>query len=117
MLLKSATRTRSLLFRGTQRSFAASTAPNQDSELYDKLVQASFIHAKHKGFNDHAISAACRDLELPSVTGAILKNGAYEVVEFAMKQWLHDMTEDLNSYTEVGPNGELVGFSELETHQ
>ena len=88
MLLKSTSR---LLFRNklSSRTFSAAAASggatHHDTELYEKLVSASFIHAKHKGFNDHAISAACRDLELPSVTGAILKNGAYEIVEFAMK--------------------------------
>ena len=61
------------------RSFSSSEAI-----LKDKLIRASFIHAKHKGFNDQAIVAACRDLELPSVTGSILQNGPYDVVVFAM---------------------------------
>jgi hypothetical protein len=101
MLLKSTTRLmfrRNFIASRTFSSAASGGAGHHDTELYEKLVGASFIHAKHTGFNDHAISAACRDLELPSVTGALLKNGAYEIVEFAMKCWLHDMTEDLSIY-------------------
>ena len=33
-----------------------------------------------------------------------------------MKQWLHDMTEDLNSYNELDSNGQLISFADLETH-
>ena len=121
MLLKSTTRMSNILNRASvsKRLFSAAAAgsAHHDTEMYDKLVQASFLHAKSVGFNDHAISKACRDLELPSTAGSIIKGGAYEVVEFAMKQWLHDMTEDLASYNELDSNGQLCNFSEMETHK
>ena len=34
-------------------------------------------------------------MDLPSVSGAILKNGAYDVVTFAMEEWLRQTREDL----------------------
>ena len=58
------------------------------TSIRDKVIRASFIHAKTRGFNDTAVVEACRDLDLPSVTGAILPNGPYDVVTFAMEQWL-----------------------------
>ena len=79
-----------------------------------KLIKASFIHAKYRGFTDQAIAAACQDLELPTVTAAILENGPYDVVTFAMDQWLREMKEDIQSYSveRVNENGNLetVGF-------
>ena len=66
-----------------KRSFS-----NQNSDIYNRIIMASFIQAKTIGFNDEAIVAACRDLELPSVTASILKNGPHDVVTFAMNTWL-----------------------------
>ena len=65
------------------------------TSIKDKIIRASFIHAKTRGFTDAAVVEACRDLELPSVTGAILPNGPYDVVTFAMEQWLQQMTEEV----------------------
>ena len=48
--------------------------------MHDKLLMASFIHAKQLGFNDEAITAACHDFQLPPVSGCILKNGPYDIV-------------------------------------
>ena len=68
-------------------------------KLYAKCIES--LPDKHKGFNDAAITAACRDLELPSTTGAILRNGPYEIVQFGMKQWLTGMEQDLNIHEHV----------------
>ena len=76
------------------------------------MIRASFIHAKHKGFNDQAIVAACRDLELPSVTGSILKNGPYDVVIFAMDEWRKQMKEDILVYED-----DDIKFQDLKTPQ
>ena len=77
-------------------------------------MRASFIHAKHKGFNDQAIVAGCRDLELPSVTGSILPNGPYDVVTFAMEEWLRQMNQDLAIYEQVD-NEATKKFGDLRT--
>jgi ubiquinone biosynthesis protein COQ9 len=60
----------------------------ENKVLYNKIIHASLINAKNYGFNDRAIAAACCDLNLPSVTGAILPNGPYDVVTFALDHWL-----------------------------
>ena len=60
------------------------------------MLRASLIHAKSVGFNDACITAACRDLGYPSVTGGILKGGTIDVVDFAMDTWLSQMREDLS---------------------
>ena len=61
-----------ILKRG-RRTFSA-------DDVRSKLLAASFYHAKHSGFTDEAITAGCRDLDLPSVTGALLKQGPYDIV-------------------------------------
>ena len=68
-----------------------STSPS----IKDKLIRASFLHAKTHGFTDQAVTEGCRDLDLPSVSAAILDNGPYDVVTFAMDQWLSQMKEDV----------------------
>ena len=85
---------------------------NQDTEsqIRERLIKASFIHAKYRGFTDDAIAAACRDLELPSVTGAIITNGPYDVVTFAMDQWLTQMKEDLSNHNQV-QDGQQISFN------
>jgi hypothetical protein len=46
---------------------------------------------------------------LPSVTGGILQNGSYDVVNFALDHWLKSMKEDLQE-----PSVKQE-FSEMET--
>ena len=77
-----------------RRSFSTESNNNKSTEstvnseyadtILQKLLAASLYHAKHRGFTDEAIVAACRDLDLPSVTGSMLKNGPYDIVQFAM---------------------------------
>ena len=53
----------------------------------------------------------------------MLKNGPYDIVTFAMDQWLDQMRNDLIDYTETIKNydGEgatkIVKFNELDTSQ
>ena len=56
--------------------------------LKQRLLQASFFQAKFRGFNDEAIVAGCRDLDLPAVTSTILRGGPYDIVTFAQDEWL-----------------------------
>lgn len=82
--------TGALLPFGT-RLFSSSTDKHQDEDpeqLKQRLLQASLIHAKYRGFNDEAIVAGCRDLDLPAVTSTILRNGPYDIVLFAQDEWL-----------------------------
>jgi len=65
--------------------------------LREKLLKASLIHSKTYGFGDAMITAACKDFGLSSITGAVLKRGPIEVVDFAMQTWLNQMREDLKS--------------------
>ena len=49
----------------------SSTTTGDDSEetrLRRQLLKASLIHAKTLGFTDASLTAACRDLALPSVS-------------------------------------------------
>lgn len=90
------------LFRPRNTSFirrAFSSSASSSKEMHDKLLMASFIHAKKLGFNDAAITAACHDFELPGVSGSILKNGPYDIVRFAMNHWLQALKEDAASHT------------------
>ena len=66
------------------------------------------------GFNEDAITAACRDLELPSVTGSILTNGPYDIVLYAMRHWLKSMTEDITAYTHKTENDKIIPFKDLD---
>lgn len=68
--------------------------------LYNKIVLASFIHAKKYGFTDEAIAAACDDFNLPAVTAGILSDGPLEVVRFAQDHWIKALKEDLQEYSE-----------------
>ena len=83
------------------------------ASMYNKMVQASFIHAKHHGFTDEAIAAACKDLELPSVSSSIIKKGPYEIVDFAMEEWLRSLVVDLETYSEVDGEQE-IRFKDLD---
>ena len=84
------------------------------STVRSTLLQASFIQAKHHGFTDDAIVAACRDLDLPSVSGALLQQGPYDIVQFAMDEWLRQLQEELRLYK--GARDEVeVPYQELGT--
>ena len=60
----------------------------------------------------------CCDLNLPSVTGAILPNGPYDVVTFALDHWLKAMKEDLSEFTTMDEDDEnLLTFNDLSTRE
>jgi ubiquinone biosynthesis protein COQ9 len=96
------------------RQFATSKNTEQSKALYNKIIHASFINAKNYGFNDQAIAAACCDLNLPSVTGGILPNGAYDVVTFALDHWLKAMKEDLSEFSTT-EDDKVLTFKDLST--
>jgi len=98
-------------------------ADEDPEKLRQKIIQASYYHAKFRGFNDQAISAGCRDLDLPSVSGTLLRNGPYDIVTFAMDEWLNQMKADIVRYhkavedEETGEKKE-IRFEDLDvTHK
>lgn len=91
-------------------------------QLKQKLLQASLFQAKYRGFNDEAIVAGCRDLDLPAVTNTILKNGPFDIVTFAQDEWLKQMRVDVERYhhkelnSETGEETDVV-FTDLDERQ
>lgn len=102
-----------------RRSFSTGHINEDPEQLKQRIIQASFYQAKFRGFNDEAIVAGCRDLELPAVTSTILKNGPYDVVLFAQDAWLKQMKTDIFRYhkevedPETGEKKE-INFEDLD---